>query len=101
MTEKSEIQADDFNPSHPGLHGTEREMALYYDETNNIRKLSLRGNRLNVSKHDNFVLGGMVLQHGQSIGDIQDLRKILCIQQSAEEIKFDFIARGDLEKVLE
>jgi len=100
MTDKIELQADDFGHRHPGIYGTEREMTLYYDETNNIRKLRLRENRLNAEKQDNFVLGGLVMLPGQSIGDIKELRKALYIQPTAKEIKFDLIAKGDFMEAL-
>lgn len=100
MTDKIERQADVFGQHHPGIYGTEREMTLYYDETNNIRKLRLRENHLNAAKQDNFVLGGIVLLPGQSLGDIHELRKTLYIQPSAKEIKFDLIAKGAFMEAL-
>jgi len=100
MTDKIEIQADDFGHQHPDIYGTERELTLYYDETNNIRKLRLRENGLNAEKQDNFVLGGLVILPGQSIGDIHELRKVLYIQPTAKEIKFDLIAKGDFMETL-
>ena len=101
MTEKFEIQADNLAHRHPEVYGTERTMTLYYDETNNIRKLRLRENGLNVSKYDNFVLGGIVLLPGQTMSDIGELRKSLYIQPSAEEIKFELVASGAFEKMLD
>ncbi len=98
---KIKIEAATFGNDNPTLYGTEAQLALYYDETNNIRKLRLTENGLNVAKHDNFVLGGIVLKPGQSVGDIEELRKLLWIQKTAEEIKFDLVAKGDFEKVLD
>lgn len=86
---------------NPTLFGNDAELVLYYDETNNVRKLRLTENGLNVAKHDNFVLGGIVLKPGQSVGDIGELRKLLWIQKTAAEIKFDLVAKGDFEKVLD
>lgn len=100
MTDKIELQADDFGHRHPDIYGTARKMTLYYDETNNIRKLRLRENRLNAEKQDNFVLGGLVMLPGQSIGDMKELRKTLYIQPTAKEIKFDLIAKGDFMEAL-
>lgn len=100
MTKKTELQVANLAHRHPAVYGTEREMTLYYDETNNIRKLRLRDDGLNVNKHENFVLGGIVLLPGQTMGNIEELRKELHIQPSAEEIKFDMIAKNDFEKVL-
>lgn len=98
---KIKIDASEFGNKNPTLYGTDAELALYYDETNNVRKLRLTDNGLNVAKHDNFVLGGIVLKPGQSIGDIEELRKLLWIQKTAEEVKFDLVAKGDFEKVLD
>jgi hypothetical protein len=88
-------------PKDPRQYGNDQEFTLYYDETNNIRKLLLTERGLNVTRHDNFVLGGIVLRPGQSIGDIEELRRMLWIQKSAEEIKFDLVAKGGLERVLD
>ncbi|SCW96509.1 MULTISPECIES: DUF3800 domain-containing protein [unclassified Pseudomonas] len=88
-------------PFDPAVHGTDRELKLYYDETNNVRKLLLTENGFNVSKYDNFVLGGVVVDEGVDFGDLEDLRGILKIQKSAPEIKFDLVARGEFEKVLD
>lgn len=100
MKKTNDLQAADFGHRHPAVYGTEREMTLYYDETNNIRKLRLRDDGLNTNKHENFVLGGIVLLPGQTIGDINALRKALHIQPSADEIKFDMVAKNDFEKNL-
>ncbi|WP_256077737.1 DUF3800 domain-containing protein [Massilia sp. YIM B04103] len=91
----------DLAPEDPRQYGNDQEFTLYYDETNNIRKLLLTERGLNVTKHDNFVLGGIVLRPGQSIGDIEELRRVLWIQKSAEEIKFDLVAKGGFERILD
>jgi hypothetical protein len=85
----------------PRQYGNDQEFSLYYDETNNIRKLLLTETGFNVKKHDNFVLGGIFLRPGQSIGDIEELRSVLRIQKSAEEIKFDHVAKGNFEQILD
>jgi len=56
------------------LRGADDRFTFYYDETNNIRKLYLLETGFNVAKHDNFVIGGIVLREGQEIGDISALR---------------------------
>jgi hypothetical protein len=94
------VEASSFSTVHPELYGADAELTLYYDETNNIRKLRLRENGLSDDKNDNFVLGGIVLKPGQSIGNINELRKILYIQENADEIKFDLVAWGNFERVL-
>lgn len=84
----------------PEARGTDQQLTLYYDETNNFGKLKLLGSGLNVSKSDNFVLGGIVLKPGQSAGDALELRKKLRLQSTAKEIKFDMVAHGSFEKIL-
>jgi hypothetical protein len=88
-------------PFDPTVHGTDKKLKLYYDETNNVRKLLLTENGFNVSKYDNFVLGGVVVDEAVDIGSLDELRDILKIQKSAPEIKFDLVAKGDFEKVLD
>lgn len=50
------------------------KFALYYDETNNIRKFLLTDDGTNVAEHKNFVLGGIALQEGQTLPEIALLR---------------------------
>jgi len=82
------------------VHGADDRFVFYYDETNNIRKLYLTETGLNVSKHDNFVIGGIVLREGHEIGDITSLRDELRIQKSATEIKLKHVAAGSFEEIL-
>lgn len=88
-------------PFDPTVHGTEKKLKIYYDETNNVRKLLLTENGFNVSRYDNFVLGGVAVDAEADVTCLRELRSILRIQTSAPEIKFDLVAKGDFEKVLE
>jgi hypothetical protein len=97
---KYEMQVSDFAPQHPYTYGTDRKLKIFYDETNNIRKLILKDDGFNVSKYDNFVLGGVALEGDREFPNIEDLRRIIRIQDSAPEIKFDHVAKGSFEKVL-
>lgn len=76
------------------------KFAFFYDETNNIRKLTLTEDGTNVPEHKNFVLGGVVLEEGQALPDIASLRAALGMQNNAPEIKFKHVASGDFEAVL-
>ena len=98
MTTK--VQASTFANDHPELYGVHAPLTLFYDETNNIRKLRLRENGLSVEKSDNFVLGGIVLKPGQSMRNISELRKLLYVQENADELHFGLVASGDFEKAL-
>lgn len=82
------------------IRGANDRYTLYYDETNNIRKLYLTEAGLNVAKHDNFVIGGIALKGGQEIGDITPLRNALRMQKSATEIKLKHVATGNFEEIL-
>ncbi len=82
------------------IRGANDRYTLYYDETNNIRKLYLTEAGFNVAKHDNFVIGGIALKEGQEIGDITSLRNALRMQKSATEIKLKHVATGNFEEIL-
>lgn len=94
----------DVNVLREGLtqftHGADDKFTFYYDETNNIRKLYLTETGFNVAKHDNFVIGGIVLKDGHEIGDITALRGELKMQRTAAEIKLKHVATGSFEEIL-
>nr|WP_249791866.1 DUF3800 domain-containing protein [Pseudomonas putida] len=96
-----DLSADTLAPFDPAAKGSEKRLRIFYDETNNVRKLLLTENGFNVSRYDNFVLGGVAVEEGNDISCLDDLRKALKIQSSAPEIKFDLVAKGDFEKALE
>ncbi|NLT88709.1 MAG: DUF3800 domain-containing protein [Pseudomonas lactis] len=98
--DRIDIDAEHIFFDAPGTRGTDQPLALYYDESNNFGKLKLLESGLNVSKSDNFVLGGIVLKPGQSAGDALELRRKLRVQASAKEIKFDMVAHGTFDKIL-
>jgi len=81
-------------------YGIDKKFTIYYDESNNIRKLYLQDSGFNVPRHDNFILGGIVLEEGQSLGDIALLRKTLRMQENATEIKLKHIGSGSFEQIL-
>ena len=95
-----EIEASKLAYDHPDNHGTESELRIYYDETNNIGKLKLTENGLNANKYDNFVLGGIAIKPDQDIGSLDDFRKLLRIQENAPEVKFEMVAHGTFDKML-
>lgn len=95
-----EIEASKFALNNSSNYGTNSILNIYYDETNNIGKLKLSENGLNVNKHENFVLGGIALLSNQDIGKIEDFRKLLRIQSNAPEVKFEMVAHGTFDKML-
>lgn len=65
------------------------KFALFYDETNNIRKLTLTEDGTNVPERKNFVLGGVALEEGQALPDIASLRAalgMLCMTQLKADV---------------
>lgn len=75
-------------------------LTMYYDETNNIRRLRLSEVGLNVPADKVFVLAGIALKPGSELQGWAELRKTLRIQDSADELKFKHIAPSDYEGAL-
>jgi hypothetical protein len=94
--EKTVIDAGLFRfPGQDFVRNINKPYTLYYDETNNIRSLSLTGTGLNHEVLDCFVLGGVALGPGTSLPDIDALRALLRIQPSVKELKLKHLAHGD------
>lgn len=79
------------------LDRANRTYWLYYDETNNIRRLHLESGTLNIAAPDCWVLGGVGRRDDTPI-DLAPLRQRARIQASAEELKFHLFGKkgGDL-----
>lgn len=98
---KKEIDVNEYRVVATLLtHGADDRFTFYYDETNNIWKLYLTETGFNVTKHDNFVIGGIVLKEGHEIGDITALRDELRMQKTATEVKLKHVATGSFEEIL-
>ncbi|MCP1908960.1 hypothetical protein J2R96_001440 [Bradyrhizobium elkanii] len=83
-----------------GLNKLDEVYTIYYDETNNIRRLHVRADGLNVREPKCFVIGG-IAHHGPARElDIQRLRAALRIQKTANEIKLKHVATGELSDLL-
>ncbi|MDM0055230.1 DUF3800 domain-containing protein [Variovorax fucosicus] len=78
----------------------EKKYSLFYDETNNIRKLALTETGLNQDALDCFVLGGVALNPGVELNGVSQLKRELHIPANAPEMKFRHLAWGTYEKVL-
>ena len=83
------------------LEGADRRYTFYHDETNNIRKLHVGAQGLNVAELKVFVLGGVVHEGAPRPIDLAPLRKTLDIQLSAREIKLKHVAKGEFFDVLQ
>lgn len=84
--------------SMPNIH---KRYTLYYDETNNIRRLALTDTGLNHEALDCFVLGGIALKPGAVLPDVAVLRAQLRIQPSAPEMKLRHLVQGDYAACLD
>lgn len=98
MTDANEIR--DREIALHGLVKADERYTLYYDETNNIRRLHIAGGNLNVREPRSFVIGGVghLGQRGEL--DIQELRRRLRIQKTALEIKLEHVAKGNFLDLL-
>lgn len=76
----------------PNIH---KRYTLFYDETNNIRRLAITDTGLNHDALDCFVLGGVALEPGTVLPDVAALRSELRIQPSAPEMKLKHLVQGD------
>lgn len=72
---------------------------FYYDETNNYRKFHLKSGYLNIQDAGEFLLGGIVVDKGGSI-DVEQLKKEIKLDKSANELKFKHVAKGSLPEIL-
>lgn len=93
------IQADErrspyANPSW------DQPLRLYYDETNNIRRLTLSEVGLNNVPERMFALAGIALKPGKEIVGWDMLRREMGVQVSATEIKYKHVAPPDYEAAL-
>jgi len=95
-----EMQIDNLRAGMLPHRNWDLPIQLYHDETNNIRRLSLSELGLNVPDNKTFVIGGVALMPSGEIAGWAQLRKLLKVQPSAPEIKFELLAKGSYEDVL-
>ncbi|WP_407193773.1 DUF3800 domain-containing protein [Bradyrhizobium sp. STM 3566] len=97
------IDVNDIRDPQIELYGLERadeSYTIYYDETNNIRRLHVRASGLNVAELNSFVIAGIAYRGQARDLELNDLRKLLRIQASAKEIKLEHVAKGDFPDLL-
>lgn len=83
-----------------GLANADVAYTIYHDETNNIRRLHVRSDGLNVREPKCFVLGGIAHRGGPHALPVEDLRVALRIQKNAPEIKLKHVATGEFLDLL-
>lgn len=76
------------------------KLHLYFDESNNGRKLQIKNGKLNLENWVIFTLGGIGLAENSSIDDWDVFRKLLNINSNADEVHFAQVAKGALPNVL-
>jgi hypothetical protein len=94
------IQLRELRKSMQPIRNWDKPFSIFYDETNNIRRLTLSEVGLNAPENRIFVLAGIVLQPSQHIENIDTLRSALRIQPNTTEIKLRHVAQGNYETVL-
>jgi len=97
------VDIDEFRESQIRLYGltkADKSYTFYHDETNNIRKLHVAAQGLNVAALKVFILGGVVHEGAPQSIDIQPLRTAMRIQKTAREIKLEHVAKGDFLELL-
>lgn len=93
------IQADKFRG--PAMRPSwDARLHMYYDETNNIRRLRLSEVGLNAPGDKTFAIAGIALKPGQALSGWDELRKAIGMQPTATEVKFKHVAPPDYEAAL-
>jgi hypothetical protein len=77
-----------------GLWNVDGAYTFYYDETNNVRKLHLTSDGMNIRRPDCFVLGGVLQVGSRKPIDLAPLKSKLRLQPNIGEIKLKHIATG-------
>lgn len=79
---------------------------FYYDESNNVRTVYIKGYSYNIDKDPNqlppanFVLGGVCHRENVEASNVEELKQMLDIQKTSPEIKLKHIAKGDFLDLL-
>lgn len=83
------------------LQNVDEPYTFYYDETNNVKKLHLTPDGMNIRRPACFLVGGIVHRGLPRSIDLAPLRTLLQIQPSAKEIKLKHIGKGNFLDLLE
>jgi hypothetical protein len=94
------IQVENLRAGMEELRNWDAPIQIYHDETNNIRRLTLTEVGLNAPENRTFAIAGVALQEAETIAEWTQLRRVLWIQASAPEIKFEHLAKGSYEDAL-
>jgi hypothetical protein len=83
-----------------GLDKADDIYTMYYDETNNIRRLHVTPDGLNVREPKCFVLGGIAHKGPPRDIGVASLRDALKLQKSAKEMKLKHLGNGEFLQLL-
>jgi len=93
MTDINDIRAPVLAMNNlPNVDGA---YTMHYDETNNIRRLHLTPNGLNIRTLQCFVLGGVAHRGTPPSLCFEELRSVLRLQKSTQELKLEHLGKGD------
>ena len=73
---------------------------MHYDETNNIRRLHITPEGLNVRNLRSFVLGGIAHRETPQELEFKDLRSLFKLQKTVPELKLEYLGKGDFPSLL-
>ena len=82
------------------LTNVDEPYTFYYDETNNVRKLHLTADGMNIRRPECFVIGGIVHRGPPRPIDLAPLRAGLRLQATVKEIKLEHLGKGRFLQVL-
>lgn len=99
--EKSLIDVNKMRSGMSPIRNWDAPFSIYYDETNNIRRLTLSEIGLNAPDNRTFVLAGVALRPGEGIETLDDLRASMRIQPGTPELKFRHLVQGEYEAALD
>lgn len=83
------------------LPNVDAAYTLHYDETNNIRRLLLTPDGMNIRAPHCFVLGGIAHRGTAPTLSFELLRATFGLQKSALEVKLGHLGKGDFMRLLD
>ncbi|WP_277054637.1 DUF3800 domain-containing protein [Pseudoalteromonas marina] len=92
--------------NNPSFDSEQNYYTFYYDESNNVRTLSLNDGSYNIdndknqSSSVNFILAGLAHKGDTYESNVAELIESLKLQPTAKELKFNQIAKGEFDKAL-
>lgn len=98
MTDFNEIR--DILIRGNNLTNADEPYTLYYDETNNLRRLHVTPGGLNVPEPGCFALGGIAHRGPPRALDIAGLRQAVQLQPSSPELKLEHLGKGSFLDLL-